>query len=212
MLNGLNAQVVPQGFLVMQIASVQIGTQVWMQDNLNVTQYRNGDAIPLKNDFGPLVTGAYSNYQNIESNSATYGKLYNWYAVMDSRGICPVGWRVPSYSDFVILINFVAGGYSNNTFNLNNTLTAGGYLKESGTGHWASPNTGATNSYDFNGLPSGWKQGAAYAGLGQYADFWTSTVYDATSAYRFTLYYNNAELRRVFSTNDYGFSVRCIKN
>ena len=215
-IKGLNAQVIPQGFMVATVESVVIGNQVWMKNNLNVVNYRNGDPIPNTSNFSSLTTGAYGEYNNSAANGAIYGKLYNWYAINDSRGVCPIGWRVPSHNDFVVLTNFVAtGGASGSSIvNTNNQLVAGGKLKEIGTMHWQSPNTDATDIYDFNGLPSGWKDGTLFAGIGTHASYWTSTVYDLdnTGAFRFTLYYNKADLARVWSPKTFGLAVRCIKN
>lgn len=211
-LDGLNAQIIPQGFMVATVESVVIGNQVWMKNNLNVVSYNNGDAIANTSNFSPLTTGAYGNYGNLTSNGAIYGKLYNWYAINDSRGICPVGWSVPSHDDFVILTNFLAVGIYSKAVNTDYQLIAGGKLKEIGTSHWTTPNTSATDTFDFNALPSGWKDGTAYAGLGTNAGYWTKTVYtDNTAAYRFSLYYNTANFGRVFSPKTFGFAVRCIK-
>lgn len=209
----VHAQVVPQGFLVMSVESVVIGTQIWMKNNLNTVNYTNGDPIDNISNFGTVTTGAYAIYNNTPSNAAVYGKLYNWYAVNDSRGVCPIGWRVPSHDDFVILTNFLATGGYTKTVIVNNQTIAGGKLKEIGTTHWTSPNTDATDSYEFSALPSGWKDGAAYAGIGNNAGYWTTTVYtDNTAAYRFSLYYNSATFGRVYSPKNFGFAVRCIKN
>ena len=86
--------------------TVTIGSQVWMAENLKVTHYRNGDAIQNVTDDSTWSnlyideTGAYCNYNNDANNADTYGYLYNWYAVADTRNIAPEGWHVPSYSEW----------------------------------------------------------------------------------------------------------------
>lgn len=211
----LNAQIVPQGFLVSTNSEVlAIGTQTWKASNLNVINYNNGDAILNTSNFSTTVIGAYDHYNDVTANAAIYGRLYDWYAINDARGICPIGWRVPSEDDFVILTNYLATGSYSTSVITANAGKVGGLLKEVALTHWTTPNTSATDAFGFSGLPGGWKQGTAYAGIGLTAQFWTTTISTEVpgSPYRFTLYNDNNELRRVYSTKDYGFSVRCIKN
>jgi uncharacterized protein (TIGR02145 family) len=127
--------------------TVTIGTQVWMVENLKTTKYRNGDPIPnvTGNAWAALTTGAYCWYNNDAATyKATYGALYNWYAVADSRNIAPTGWHVPTDAEWTTLTTFLGG-----------ESVAGGKLKETGTNHWTSPNTGATNETGFTALPGG---------------------------------------------------------
>ncbi|MBU6331934.1 MAG: hypothetical protein KGQ80_05920, partial [Bacteroidetes bacterium] len=134
-------------------ATVQIGTQCWTQSNLKVTKYRNGDIIPtgLSNaQWGSTTSGAYAIFNNDPVNDALYGKLYNWYAVTDSRGLCPTGWHVPTDGEWTTLTTFLGG-----------ESVAGGAMKSTATqptpGGWNAPNTGATNSSGFTGLPGGYR-------------------------------------------------------
>ena len=93
--------------------TIQIGSQVWMAENLKVTHYRNGDSIDNIPDFdtwNAATKGAWCYYANADYLDAAYGKLYNWYAVNDSRGLCPTGWHVPSYDEWVTLANYLGGG------------------------------------------------------------------------------------------------------
>ncbi len=213
--NNLIAQITPQGFLVSTNSDVlAIGTQIWKASNLNVINYNNGDPILNTNNFSTTIIGAYDNYNDVAANAAIYGRLYNWYAINDTRGICPVGWRVPSEDDFVILTNYLASGIYSTSVITTNAGKVGGLLKEVGFTHWTTPNTSATDAFGFSGLPGGWKQGTLYAGIELAAQFWTTTISTEVpgSPYRFTLYNDNNELRRVYSTKDFGFSVRCIKN
>ena len=134
--------------------TVQIGNQCWTQSNLNVTKYRNGDNISnLTNGSQwsgtpPSATGAWCSYNNNNANDATNGKLYNWYAVNDGRGLCFTGWHVPSDGEWTTLSNALGGA-----------SVAGGAMKT--TTGWASPNTGATNSSGFNGRAAGFRSSSA---------------------------------------------------
>ena len=133
---------------------VSIGTQKWLGSNLRVTHYRNGDAIAKvtgDNAWKTLATGAYCSYDNLDANISTYGGLYNWHALNDSRGLCPTGWHIPSDGEWATLGAFLGGN-----------STAGGKLKatgtiEGGTGLWYAPNTDATNTSGFNAIPGGYR-------------------------------------------------------
>jgi len=133
------------------------------------------------------------------ANDAVYGKLYNWYAVVDSRGVCPVNWHVPSSAEFATLNSFIGSN--------------GGSLKEAGLTHWNSPNTGATNKYNFTALATGYMGTLSPSGLGNVTYFWTMTsnATDNTRAYTRALSKDNA-LFVESNLNDKigGFSVRCI--
>jgi uncharacterized protein (TIGR02145 family) len=128
-------------------ASIKIGSQVVMKKNLNVSHYRNGDRIPQvkgPDKWAALTTGAWCWYNNDSANGAVYGKLYNWYAVNDPRGLAPEGWHIPSDAEWTTLTTFLGG-----------EGVAGGKMKERGITHWIYPNTDATNSSGFTGLPGG---------------------------------------------------------
>jgi len=183
--------------------TVKIGNQIWMAENLKVTRYRNGDPIPNvtgKTQWKNLKTGAYCNYDNNSSNAKTYGRLYNWYAVNDSRNIAPAGWHVPTDKEWKQLENYLGS-------------EAGGKLKERGTIHWKSPNKGATNSSDFTALPGGYRtnNGPFYViGLG--ADFWSATQYNSYYAWYRYLYYYGSDVYRNYYGKRYGFSVRLVRD
>jgi uncharacterized protein (TIGR02145 family) len=184
--------------------TVTIGSQVWMAENLKVTHYRNGDPIPHVTDHGAwsnLSTGAYSNYNNDVSNVATYGRLYNWYAVSDSRSIAPAGWHVPSDAEWQTLAGYL-GGYH----------VAGGKLKEASTTHWASPNTGATNESGFSALPGGYRSSNGFYDVGNVAYFWTTTEHDNNSSWLRNLHYFSSRLNRNSLNEQLGFSVRCVRD
>jgi uncharacterized protein (TIGR02145 family) len=187
--------------------TVKIGDKWWMAENLKVTKYRNGDLIPAITDtleWANLSTGAYCNYNNDLINVVTYGRLYNWYAVTDNRGIAPAGWHVPSNAEWQTLIDF-----------LGDSTIAGGKMKETGYEHWSSPNTGATNSSGFSALPGGfrYRYKGSFDDMGYLATFWSSTETSDINAWNRILYWDHPEVNRYnhYEKGD-GFSVRCAKD
>lgn len=186
--------------------TIAIGTQVWMKENLKTTKYNNNTAIPNNPDsstWDALLTGAYCNYNNDSTKGTTYGRLYNWYAITDTRGLCPTGWHIPSDTEWTTLTNFL-GGIS----------VAGGKMKEIGTTHWSLPNTSATNSSNFTALPSGYRNSSngSFTGIGYFGDWWTATSHDNASAWARNLSYANATVVTPISPKNVGYSARCIKN
>jgi uncharacterized protein (TIGR02145 family) len=183
---------------------VKIGDQWWMAENLKVTKYNNGDPIPNVTDdveWNDLTSGAYCDYNNEPDNSTTYGKLYNWYALNDSRNIAPTGWHIPSDAEWAALSSYLGGD-----------SIAGGRLKEADTIHWQSPNTGATNESGFVGLPGGYRyNNGTFYFLGNIGVFWSSTEDSKVVWYR-GLHYGNTKLHRFNIYKDFGYSVRCIKD
>jgi uncharacterized protein (TIGR02145 family) len=183
--------------------SIIINGQEWMQQNLAVTKYRNGDPIPtgLSNTTWQITTnGAYAIYNNDAANNTLYGKLYNWYAVNDSRGLCPIGWHVPSDAEWTTL-----------EANLGGSSVAGGKMKS--TAGWLSPNTGATNESGLTGLPGGFRANdGTYGFIGNYGDWWSSTESVSIAAWDRHLYYNNSIINRSSNDKQDGFSVRCLRD
>lgn len=184
-----------------------IGTQTWASCNLNVTSYQNGDPIPEVTDptaWAGLTTGAWCHYVNISANGVIYGKLYNWYAVNDIRGIGPVGYHIPTNAEYTTLTTFLGG-----------TGVAGGELKlDQGDCYWDLPNVGATNSVGFSALPGGVRSGTLGIFLSLNADgyWWCSNLFNPSEAYVFSLSSNVANsnsFNRVFS---FGCSIRLIKD
>jgi len=180
---------------------VKIGSQLWMAENLKTTQLNDGTPIVNPGTDNSLwstsgySTGFYSWYNNDIANKNIYGGLYN-HAITKNSKLCPTGWHVSTTADWDALIS-LAGG----------TLVAGGKLKETGTGHWTTPNTGATDEFNFTILGSGRR---AHIGpsehMGIVGHFWTPTG-------SFTLSNSNSEI--TYSTgvvDTYGFSVRCVKD
>jgi len=190
--------------------TVTIGTQVWMVENLKTTRYNDGTAIALVTDDNAwmnLTTGAFCWYNN---DSATYknpyGALYNWYAVNTGK-LAPTGWHVPSDSEWSVLVA-IAGG----------DAVAGGALKEAGTTHWASPNSGATNNpYGFSAFPGGSRTNVStFVDNGNTGYFWASTTYSGLiPPVSWGRYMNSSSPgvdRNYFNFNVDGFSVRCVRN
>jgi uncharacterized protein (TIGR02145 family) len=185
--------------------TITIGTQTWMAENLRVGSYKDGTAIPLVTDntaWGNLTTPGYCWYNNDEAiYKATYGALYNWYTV-NTGTLCPTGWHVPTDDEWTTLTAYLGG-----------ESTAGGKLKETGTAHWISPNTGATNETGFTALPGGYRYSTGtYFNIGIYGTFWSSTGYSATDAWFRYMLYSNSIVKRDSDNKDYGFSVRCLRD
>ncbi|MFZ4398529.1 MAG: LamG-like jellyroll fold domain-containing protein [Bacteroidales bacterium] len=181
--------------------TVNIGTQTWLKQNLKTTHYRNGNAIPNVTDntvWSNLTTGAYCNFDNDSTNSITYGKLYNYFAVSDNRNLCPTGWHVNSENELNTLINYLGGNG-----------IAGGKLKETGFLHWPSPNNGATNESGFTALGGGNRHGNGYFySINSDGNWWISNSNGLNSSLSSCC--NNITIgSRVYQS---GVSVRCIKD
>ena len=186
--------------------TITIGTQTWMAENLKTMKYRNGDPISNVTDataWKSLSMGAYCWYNNDVANKATYGGLYNWYAVADIRNIAPLGWHVATDVEWTTLSDFLGG-----------ETVAGGKLKESGTTHWTSPNTGATNSSGFTALSGGYRHylDGSFIGVGNNGYWWSSTANGATVAWHRGLNDADASVHRYDNGKQIGFSVRCVKD
>lgn len=184
--------------------SVTIGTQTWMVENLKVTHYRNGDPIPKNTDvtgWDTLTTGAYSNYDHNDNYAKAYGHLYNWYAVNDTRNLAPEGWHIATQAEFRELIA-----------NAGAEDAAGGNLKESGTAHWRSPNTNASNTFGFTALPGGTLTESGFAGLGESGNLWSSTEFSEDYAYYFCLNHTTGRAFVAFQDKAIGYAVRCVKD
>jgi uncharacterized protein (TIGR02145 family) len=197
--------------------TVKIGDQWWMAENLKVIHYRNGDPIPNVTDnseWTNLSIGAYSNYDNDINHVTTYGRLYNWYAVNDSRNIAPEGWHVAKDGEWKQLEMYLGMSQSEADVEGDRGTDEGGKLKEAGTAHWDSPNTGATNESGFSALPGGCRytfEGYCHD-LRQYASFWSSTQYGPNSAFSRYLGYRNSDIERAHVHMRCGYSIRCVQD
>ena len=183
--------------------TVKIGTQTWMAENLKVSKYSDGTTIPNIIDntqWQKNTTGAWSYY------NAKYGKLYNWHAVSKTtngnKNVCPTGWHVPTDAEWKVLTDYLGGD-----------SIAGGKLKEVGTTSWKSPNTDATNTSLFTGLPGGYRFSLGYYDyVGNNGGWWSSTesnTYDAwyrsLGSYGGVAYWDGPN-------EEFGFSVRCLRD
>ena len=198
--------------------TVKIGGQWWMAENLRVTRYRNGDAIPTGLDVHAWQltrSGAYAVYPHddvdgINSDAEmleAYGALYNWYAVDDLRGLCLEGWQVPSDSDWITLAN-----------SLVRWNVAGGKMKSTRTKpdphpRWDSPNIDATNESGFSGLPGGTRGGlGTYHGIGRSGVWWSSTETDPDNIRTRFMQNRTGNLSMSFNQRLDGPSVRCLRD
>ncbi len=203
-------------FYIDQWQPLTIGSQVWMLKNLNVDHYRNGDSIPEVRDSATwisLKTSAWCNYDNSDSIGKIYGKLYNWYNVNDNRSLAPTGWHVPSDSEWKTLELYLGMTQTEADKSAEWRGTdEGGKLKETGTSHWISPNTRATNSSGFSAIPGGCCFYGSYINKGDYSFWWSSSERDAAIVWYRILISNDATFYRGINYKHYGFSVRCIKD
>ena len=188
-----------------EITGVKIGNQIWMTQNLKVAHFRNGDSIPYvktAEDWekaGKEQKPAWCYYNNDPANDSKYGKLYNWYAVNDPRGLAPNGWHIPSDVEWKQLTDFIGGN------------EAAGKKLKSKSG-WELNGNG-TNESGFNGLPAGYRYDYGFFNYGGlFAVWWASPVEYTSFAWLYYQAYNFGNAFRYFPTKAFGFSVRCIKN
>ncbi|MBI5403841.1 MAG: fibrobacter succinogenes major paralogous domain-containing protein [Ignavibacteriae bacterium] len=182
--------------------TVTIGTQEWTAENLKVEHYRNGDVIPQvqdKEQWKKLTTGAWCYYESSTENGTTYGKLYNWYAVNDSRGLAPEGWHIPSDAEWTTLIEFLGG-----------SKDAGEKIKS--TELWKDIKW-ATNESGFSAIPGGLcDENYNYKFIGKHACFWSSTSNNTVASWIREMHNNLKDVKRDTFHKRYGLSVRCIKD
>ena len=182
--------------------------QTWMAKNLDVATYRNGDPIPKVTnaaEWAALNTGAYCYYNNDSATyAAVYGKLYNWYAVNDPRGLAPAGWHIPSLFELETLESCLGG-----------EAVAGGQMKETGIAHWTTPNSGATNNTNFRAVAGGTRAPitGAFGNMGTISVYWSTKLdADGVTAWCRSLSNSNASFLYTGYNSKFGLSVRCIKD
>ncbi len=185
--------------------TVKIGSQVWMAENLKTTRFSDGTDIPLITDadaWGNLTTPGYCWYNNdAASFKDTYGALYNGYTVSTGK-LCPAGWHVPKREEWQVLSEF-----------LGDSLKGGGKLKEAGTAHWLSPNTGADNSSAFTAVGAGIRYfEGTFASVLSYASLWSATGVANDDEWYTGLYFDDAAFIMDHRNKKHGFSVRCLKD
>jgi uncharacterized protein (TIGR02145 family) len=180
---------------------VTIGTQVWTTKNLDVSTFRNGDPIPEAKTMeewekaGKNKQPAWCYYDNDSSNGAKYGKLYNWYAVNDPRGLAPNGYHIPTDAEWTILEEYLG-------------KDAGEKMKS--TSGWKY---NGTNSSGFSGLPGGYRNfNGSFYDVGKNGYWWSSTENVTINAWFRALYYDDGVVNRNYHLKDLGLSVRCLRD
>ena len=183
---------------------IKIGSQTWSTKNLDVSSFRNGEAIPEARTnaewqkAGEEGNPAWCYYDSDPANGTRYGKLYNWYAVNDTRGLAPKGWHIPSDDEWTTLTGHLGGDGSGNQMK-----TSSGW-KDNGNG---------SNSSGFAGLPGGYRNDdGTFYNIGAFGYWWSSSEYGTYGAWNRVLYFNDGNVVRtnIFYFKEDGFSVRCL--
>ena len=187
---------------------IKIGTTSWAQRNLDVTRFQNGDISKNASsekeweESGRDGQPAWCYYDNDSENGKIYGKLYNWYAVNDSRGLCPKGWHIPTDDE-----------WNNTAEQLGGTEIAGSKMKSIETKYWEVPNLNDTNESKFTGIPGGYrKNDTSFNNIKNYVFFWSASSYSNKNAWYFCIYNNFSFVYRYNIEKPVGSSVRCIKD
>lgn len=199
--------------------TIKIGSQVWMVENLKTTKYNDGTEIQnITNQaqWEKLTTGAYCNYDNLESNATIYGRLYNWYAVNTGK-LAPSGWHVPDDEDWTILENYlIANGYSYSGKKDDDEIAKA----LASTNGWSlSDITGTPGAYPegnnhtgFTALPGGYRNFGGFKGIGSYCDWWSSKEYSSIFAWYRQMKFDLYDLHKGGDYKVFGFSVRCVRD
>ena len=183
------------------IETVNIGKQVWTKQNLNVSNYRNGDPIPKVEDdstWASLTTGAFCYYNNDSASYASiYGKLYNWYAIHDARGLAPVGYHIPKDAEWA---------------RLKKTLGDNAGTQMKATSGWSDSGNG-TNSIGFAGLPGGFRKlDGTFFHIDYFGYWWSSKAFSNSNAWYRSLCNEFSFVYRSNINKASGFSVRCLRD
>jgi len=180
--------------------SALINQKEWMSENLNVSQYSNGDEIPQvqnADEWSKLTSGAWCYYENKTENGASYGRLYNWYAINDPRGLAPDGWHIPTDEEWLQLTTFLSSAQGNKL--------------KSNSGWFGNGN--GENSVGFNGLPSGFRYNTGpFSLLGKNVYWWTKTENNSQTAKARTVSFKGDNIAQILLNKACGISVRCIKD
>ena len=194
--------------------TVTIGSEVWLAENLKVTKYRNGDAIPnvtVNTQWGKITTGAYCNYYHNPTNADTYGRLYNWFAVNDNRNLAPAGYHVATETEYVTLVNYI--NFQTNGFNLGKILAStSGWLESEEEGDIGNDQA-SNNSSGFTGVPAGYHSvDDNFYFLKDFAMFWTATEKNSSNAYIRKMEASAGGMPNYDAPKRFGYSVRCVKD
>lgn len=186
--------------------SVTIGNKIWMAENLNVSHFRNGDPIPQVQDLNKwyrLTTPAWCYYENNTEEGKTYGKLYNWYAITDPRGLAPEGWHIPSEEEFKQLSTALGGD-----------AVSGEKLKaKTSWKSYSGSSANGNNNSGFNAIGAGNTSIMGFVNKNYITGYWTSSSQaDLKSPIYFSLFGDGNYIFKNFGDNKDGFSIRCVKD
>jgi uncharacterized protein (TIGR02145 family) len=187
---------------------VRIGAQSWMAENLKTSKYNDGTPIPnskVNSDWAKINIGSWCYFKNDSSFNSNYGKLYNGYVISSSmngnKNVCPIDWHVPSYEEWIVLID-----------NLGGSDVAGGKMKAIDQS-WGTLNIDANNISLFTGLPGGYRDSTSrFSGEGSYGYWWSSTIFNSNLSKRINLYGFDGKIHWANSQNTKGYSIRCLKD
>lgn len=190
--------------------TIKIGTQTWMAENLRTTKYRNGTAITniiYDTIWCKDTIGAWCYYFNNEKTNKKLGKLYNWFAVINSNQICPTGWHVPSDEEWTILINYLdplANGNEN---------IAGGKMMSTSVMPFSNQSVLNNNQSGFSGLMGGFRESAGYfSNANKRGYWWSSTDMHTCCACGRVMDHNFSVIEKACFSKREGWSVRCVKD
>ena len=224
-----------------QIKEVKIGQQVWTTENLNVDKFRNGEIIPEAktaaewHKAGENKQAAWCYYNNDSSNGTKYGKLYNWYAVNDPRGLAPKGWHIPSDQEWTDLTDYLGGDEQAGAKmkSKEGWSEYEGEIECKACKQWspqqqasqqcdvcgdtrklrAKLSGNGTNESGFKGLPGGSRSSnGTFFLIGDFGYWWSSTEYDTYFAWNRYLSYCNGNVSSYYYYKELGFSVRCLRD
>ncbi len=195
---------------------VTIGTQTWMAENLRTSKYRNGVSIPNVTDntsWGALTTGAQCGFKNSADSISKYGRLYNFYAVVDTRNIAPTGWHVPTNTEWTTLTNYVTASAVGTSLTTAKALASSSYWKSDTMTGVIGNNPILNNSTGFSALPSGYRY---YSGSFEFTSicckWWTATETASSDARNWEMYYGNSKANWNGMFKLSGLSMRCVKD
>jgi uncharacterized protein (TIGR02145 family) len=207
--------------------TVSIGSQCWLKENLKVTKYNDGTLIgdSTNSTWGTALIGARTGYDvnlvPLSDYVGTFGYLYNWYAVNDSRKLCPVGWHVPTDSDWNKLVISLHSGTpvaDTSSTSITQSTTAGTALKSqatnssSGSGLGWNPGSPGTNTSGFTALPGGYRLNNGFFSVRDIAFFWSASEFDNYNAWLRYLNTFNGVVLRIYNFKTIGGSVRCLRD
>ena len=220
----------PLAYQGYEYATVQIGEQCWFAENLRAENYRNGDSIPSSvsnsvwQETGEGSVSVFGESMDCEEwapfidacdpsvSLGTYGRLYNWYAVNDDRGLCASGWHVPSDAEWISL-ELGLGMLPEESILTDDYRGMGQGIQLKLDDGWDASETAGTNSSNFSGLPGGYRSvSGLFWDAGRNGYFWSATIQGTDQAYFRNLTYDRAGVYRAATNAEYGFSIRCIKD